>query len=106
MNRKLSFSIIICLATLSFSAFADTPEETAKKTLITVNLQEAPVAQTLQFISDVSGVKVHYTAPAKGDLITLNVKDIPAAEALKYVARLSNLSIIYKDDGAYLTPNK
>ncbi len=106
MKLTQTVSAILCIATLTFSALAGTPEETAKKTVITVNLQDFPAAKTLEHIGQLSGVKVHYT-PAKGEpSISISLKDVPAAKAFTYVANLANLTVTYKDDGAHFAPKQ
>ncbi len=108
MKLTQAVSAILCITTLTFSALAGTPEETAKKSVITVNLQDSPPAEALEHIGQLSGVKVHYT-PAKGEpstRITIRLKDVPASEVFTYVANLSNLTITYKDDGAHFAPRE
>jgi len=89
------------------SVVAATPEETAKKTLLTVNLKDASVPNALKFIETMSGVKVFYTPPA-GDktTVTLNLKNVSAYQVIKYVAGLANLNLSYKNDGAHLSAKK
>ena len=100
-------SAILCIAALSSSAIAATPEDAAEQAVVTVNLTNVPAAQAIQFVGAQSGVKVHYTALAKGDpTVTVSLNNSPAASAFQYIAAIANLAVEYKADGAYLTAKK
>ena len=102
MKTLRTLSAILCIVAFSTSAIAATPEETAKQAVITVSLYDVTVAQAIQSVSKLSGVKTHYAAPTQGDLsITMSLTNITATEAFRYVADLANLTVSYKDDGAH-----
>ena len=107
MSAIRTLTIALCVDALGFHALADTPKETAEKTVVSVSLKDIPTSQALKYIGQTSGVKVHYAAPVKGDLIiTINLKDVPAEQAFAYVAKLAKLEVSYKKDGAFFSKKK
>ena len=100
-------SAILCLAALSASAIAATPEDEAKQAVVTVSLTNVPTAQAIQFVGAQSGVKAHYIAPAKDDpKVSLSLNNVSAASAYQYIAAMASLTVEYKADGAYFTAKK
>ena len=100
-------SAILCIAALSTSAIAATTEDAAKQAVVTVSLTNVPAAQAIQFVGAQSGVKVHYTAPAKdAPIVTVSLNNVSAASAFQYIAAMANLAVEYKADGAYFTAKK
>ena len=86
---------------------AETPEERAKKVLVTMNLTDVPPGAVAHFVEVVSKVKVYYES-APGDQTTLSVKfeNTSADAALRYIAELAKVDFAYKADGAYFTPKR
>lgn len=105
MKSKHQISALLCAISISVSAFAATPEE-AKKINVTINFSNAPTAKVLESISQVTKIKIHYTAAKDDPIVTVDFKDIPADQLFTFVGQLANATVSYKEDGVYFTPNK
>ena len=88
------------------AATASSPGEPAlRTTIITVDLQDVPVAEALQYVGKLSGIKVRYAAPANDNIrVTMSLKDIPVGECIRFIANIANLTITYDEGGVSLAP--
>ena len=84
-----------------------TPPVSKQGTVISVQLQDVPVAEALQYVSNLSGIKVRYAALAKDDSrVTMSLKDIPAEVCFRYIANLANLTVAFDAGWAIFEPKK
>lgn len=102
---RLSFLLLVLL--LTATAWAETPEERAKRVTVTMNLNDVSVSAAAHFIQLVSNVQVHYQgAAADKTVLSVNFENTPAHAALAYLADLAKQELTYKEDGAHLAPKK
>ena len=102
---RLSFLLLVLL--LAATAWAETPEERAKRVTVTMNLNDVSASAAAHFVQIVSNVKVHYHgAAADKTVLSVNFENTPAHDAFVYLAELAKLELTYKEDGAQLAPKK
>lgn len=88
---------------MSISAFAITLEE-AKETTVNLKLGDIPITIALNYISQATKIKIHYTAAKNDPLVTVDFRDVPADKVLTFIGQRANLAVSYKEDGVYFTP--
>ena len=100
-------SAILCIAALGASALAATPEDEAKQAVVTVDLHNTSAATAIRFVGEQSGIKIHYTAPAKDDpTVSLELNKVKVITAFQEIAAMANLTVKYEDDGVYFAAKK
>ena len=63
------------------------------------------MAEALQYVGKLSGIKVRYAAPANDNIrVTMSLKDIPVGECIRFIANIANLTITYDEGGVSLAP--
>lgn len=102
---RRSFLLLVFL--LTATAWAESPEERARRVTVTMNLHEVPPGAAAQFVQAVSNVKVHYQGrPGDETVISVNFENTTAHDALSYIADRAKLRLTYREDGAHFGPKK
>lgn len=105
ISPRMAFALFAFLLTIT--AWAETPEERAKRVRVTMNLNDVPPSAAAHFVQVVSNVKVTYEGAASDKtVLSVNFENTPAHDALAYIAELAKLQLAYRDDGAYFTVKK
>jgi hypothetical protein len=107
MNPWLRLLCIPVLFSVGSVARAETPEDHARNTSVSLTLNDVSVDAAAHFVEVLSKVRVHYTGqPGERPALSLSVANSSADETLRYLARLANLELTYKADAVYLSPRK
>jgi len=103
----------IILVALFFAAalgnvWASASEEKAKKSTISLQLNDVQPGEVFKIIEKISQVKIFYTAPENNqEKISISFDSAPVDEAIKKVARLAQArSVDFKEDGVYVYPKQ
>jgi hypothetical protein len=90
---------------LTATAWAESPEERARRVTVTMNRHDVPPAAAAQFVQVVSNVKVHYQGvPGDKTVLSVNFENTTAHDALSYIADLAKLRLTYQNSGAHFGP--